>query len=277
VRDHGRVILVGVRKRYRGRGEVLAGVDLEVAAGRPVGVVGGNGTGKSTLLRIAAGAAAPSAGRVEGRPARVGYLPQAVPPAPLSVLSYLRHHAAMHGVGDADRARGAVEVLDELGFTGDRAGPLAALSGGNLQKVGLAQALGCGAGLLVLDEPWAALDAAAVVALDRRLGAEAAAGRAVLVADHTGRASRLPRARTVRLVDGGLAEVAVEPPAVPAWATVLLHCPAGPARTLAALPAVSRSWDEDGLLGVRLPAAHGDALLAAALELGCSVVGVRRS
>jgi ABC-type sugar transport system ATPase subunit len=63
VRDHDRVVrLAGVRKRYRGRGEVLAGVDLEVAPGVPVSVVGGNGAGKSTLLRIAAGCASPGAG-----------------------------------------------------------------------------------------------------------------------------------------------------------------------------------------------------------------------
>jgi ABC-2 type transport system ATP-binding protein len=268
--------LAGVRKRYPGRGEVLAGVDLELPEGRPVSVVGGNGTGKSTLLRIVAGVSSPSAGRVDGRPARLGYLPQAVPPARLTVLSYLRHHAAMHGVGGRDRSRGAVELLDELGFTGDRAGPLAALSTGNLQKVGLAQAVGCAAGLLVLDEPWTSLDAGAVVALERRLAAEAAAGRALLVADHTGRAGQLPAARTVRVVDGRLVEEAADRPVVEAWSTVVLSCPDGSERTLPALPAVSRHWDEDGLLGVQLPAGRGDALLVAALELGCSVVSVRR-
>jgi ABC-type multidrug transport system ATPase subunit len=269
--------LVGVRKRYSGRGEVLAGVDLELAPGRPVSVVGGNGTGKSTLLRIVAGVASASAGSVDGRPDRVGYVPQAVPPARLNVLSYLRHHAALHGVGGADRTRGAVEVLDELGFTGDRGGRLAALSSGNLQKVVLGQAVGCAADLLVLDEPWTALDAAAVQALERRLAAEAAAGRMLLVADHTGRAARLPGARTLRVVDGLLVEVPVDEPVVEAWSTVLLRCPVDPAQTLAELPRVARSWQEDGLLGVRLPATGGDALLAAALQLGCSVISVRRT
>jgi ABC-2 type transport system ATP-binding protein len=268
--------LAGVRKTYPGRGEVLCGIDLELPGGSPVGVIGGNGTGKSTLLRIVAGVASPSAGRVEGRPGRVGYQPQAAQPARLSVLSYLRHHAAMHGVGGADHARGALELLDELGFSGDRGGRLAALSSGNLQKVVLAQAIGCAAALIVLDEPWSALDAAAAVALERRLAAEAAAGRALLVADHSGRAGRLPGAQTVRVADGLLADVPSEELVVEAWSTVVLRCPADPARTLAALPAVTCSWQEDGLLGVRLPAAGGDALLAAALGLGCSVITVRR-
>jgi ABC-2 type transport system ATP-binding protein len=279
VRDHDRVIrLTGVGKRYRGGPEVLAGVDLEVPPGCPVSVVGGNGTGKSTLLRIVAGAASPSSGRVSGRPARIGYAPQAVPPpGRMTVLAYLRHHAAMHGVGGRDRARPALDLLDELGFTGRREGPVAELSTGNAQKVVLAQALGCGAALLVLDEPWAALDVAAVAALAGRLAAEAAEGRSLLLADHSGRAARLPAARTVRVVEGRLIEVALtEPAAGRLWSTVVLRCPADPARTLAALPEVSRSWDEDGLLGVCLPAERGDALLAAALGLGCSVVDVQQ-
>jgi ABC-2 type transport system ATP-binding protein len=285
VRDHGAVVrpapvvLERVRKRYRGRGEVLAGVDLEVAPGRPVSVVGGNGAGKSTLLRIAAGCASPTSGRVVGRPAAVGYLPQSMPPpARMTVLAYLRHHAAMHGAAPGLPA--ATAVLDDLGFSGDRAGPLAALSTGNLQKVGLAQALACaGSGdapLLVLDEPWTALDAGAAVALERRLADWAAAGRPLLVADHTGRAGQLAGARTHRLVDGVLAEQPAAPGEPDAWAAVVLRCPVPAAEALAALPPVTGSWDDAGLLGVRLPAARGDALLAAALALGCSVVSVRR-
>ncbi len=285
------VALTGVGKRYRGRGEVLADVDLEIPPGRPVGVVGGNGTGKSTLLRIVAGCCSASAGRVTGRPRVVGYLPQAVPPPPrLTVLAYLRHRAALYGVPAADRLTGATELLDDLGFTGDRIAALAALSSGNLQKVGLAQALGSGRAdsraLLVLDEPWTALDDAAATALERRLAAWCAGGRALLVADHTGRAAALPAARMFRLVDGRLtAEPAARPAPAPegavapadGWTTIVLSCPADPVRTLAALPPVTRSWTEDGLLGVCLPAGRGDALLAAALATGCSVVGVRRA
>jgi hypothetical protein len=121
------------------------------------------------------------------------------------------------------------------------------------------------------------LDVAAVAALAGRLAAEAAEGRSLLLADHSGRAARLPAARTVRVVEGRLIEVALtEPAAGRLWSTVVLRCPADPARTLAALPEVSRSWDEDGLLGVCLPAERGDALLAAALGLGCSVVDVQQ-
>lgn len=259
--------LSGVRKRYRRRREVLAGVDLSVGPGRPVGVLGGNGAGKSTLLRIAAGCSTPSSGTVTGRPAVVGYLPQAVPPPTrMSTAAYLRHHAAMH---DTD-PQPAFEVLDALAFAGDRGAPMATLSGGNRQKVGLAQALGCAAGLVVLDEPWVSLDADALDALDRLLARCAAAGYPMLIADHTGRVAQLPDVEVFRLDDGMLAP-AGRP--APEWATILLRCPSG-----TELPPVTRSRTlDDGLRELRLPAAHCDALLAEALRLGCSVVEVRRS
>lgn len=274
----GPVRIAGVRKVYRRRGEVLAGVDLELTAGRPVVVVGGNGTGKSTLLRIVAGAAAPTVGRVTGRPRVVGFLPGRVPASVrMPARAYLRHMAAIHGaprVGDP-------ALLDDLGFSGDLDAPVAQLSTGNVQKVGLAQALGCGAELLVLDEPWSGLDAAAAIALDRRLAA-ASSGAALLVADHTGRAAALPGAVVFRIAGGTLSrETAPSSPGTPsppdvAHTLVELRCPGDPADTLRGLPGVRESWLGAGALTVRVPADRGDGLLAAALARGCSVLDVRR-
>jgi ABC-type multidrug transport system ATPase subunit len=270
--------LAGVRKRYRGRLEVLAGVDLELVPGRPVAVVGGNGTGKSTLLRIVAGCTAPTAGTVSGRPRVVGFLPGGFPASPrMPVRAYLRHLAALHGVRAADAARDADSLLDALRFTGDLDAPVARLSTGNAQKVGLAQALTCRAELLVLDEPWSNLDASAAAALDARLGAELARGAGLLVADHTGRAGALPAATVLRLAGGVLSPAAVESDMHATGHTVVeLLCPDGAADTLRRLPPVDDCRTGPGWLVVRLPARHGDALLTAALAAGCSVVGVRR-
>ncbi|HET6257545.1 MAG TPA: ATP-binding cassette domain-containing protein [Pseudonocardia sp.] len=115
--------LAAVRKRYRGHGEVLAGVDLEVLPGCPVAVavVGRNGTGKSTLLRIAAGCAAPTAGTVSGLPRVVGFLPGRFPASTrMPVRAYLRHLAALHGVPPADAVRDADNLLDALGSPATR-------------------------------------------------------------------------------------------------------------------------------------------------------------
>lgn len=267
------VRLAGVRKSYRGCGEVLAGIDIDVVPGRPVVVLGGNGAGKSTLLRIAAGCSAPTAGSVRGLPAVVGYLPGRVPASTrMPVRAYLRHLAALHGAAPAAAARRAATLLGELDFTGDLDSPVAQLSTGNAQKVGLAQALSCGAELLVLDEPWSGLDARAAEVLVHLLVDEVERGVALLVADHTGRADLLPAAVVLRLAGGVPAADPVGGP----HTVVELACPGDPADALAALAPLAQYWTDQGQLTVRVPTDRGDALLAAALSAGCSVLGVRR-
>ena len=168
--------LVGLRHRHRGVGVVLDGVDVTLRAGRPTVVVGANGSGKSTLLQVAAGGLQPDGGRVHRRPAVTGYLPSPFPATSrFPVGGYLDHLDGLHGLAAGTSAA----VLDALRFTGGLDAPVAALSAGNATKVGLAQALAPGVGLVVLDEPWTALDAAAVAALTTLLTGRAArpAGR----------------------------------------------------------------------------------------------------
>jgi ABC-2 type transport system ATP-binding protein len=266
----------GLRKRY-GRGPVvLDGVDVTLEPGVPVVLGGANGSGKSTLLRIVAGAAAPTAGRVRGRPRVVGYLPDRFPALlRLSVDAYLRHLAAIRGVSVDDG------LLAALGFTGSRTDAMARLSKGNAQKVGLTQALGCGAGLVVLDEPWAGLDAAAAEILDAVL-ADRARATAVLVTDHTGRAGTLPGVRRVALVQGR-----VQPLIAADRVSGVFSAPPGGSGPVA-VRVVLRSSDPVGLrerLGVpaavegsrlllRVDADRSDALLLAALRWGGSVESV---
>ena len=268
--------LVGIRHRHRGAGEVLAGVDLTVRVGAPTVVVGGNGSGKSTLLRIAAGALHPCGGTVHGRAAVVGYLPAPFPATTrFTVARYLDHLDALHGF-----ARGAARpLLDALHFTGDLDGPVAALSTGNLAKVGLAQALAEGLGLAVLDEPWTALDDPAADALTALL-TERAASAEVLIADHTGRAALLPGATTLRLEGGRLAAVAVavaDPTVpIPRWAHIELACREPAAVVARRLPSPALSESVGSVLRVTVAVAEADAWLAAALAQGCSVVTVAR-
>lgn len=274
MRDHGSVIrLTGVRKSYRGPGEVLSGIELELAPGRPVAVVGTNGSGKSTLLRIVAGCSAPSTGTVTGRPPVVGFLPGQFPASTrLPARAYLRRMAAVHGVPDADTDA----VLEELGFTGVLGAPVSQLSTGNAQKIGLAQALSCRPGLLALDEPWTGLDVRAAAALDHRLAVEVRRGTMVIVTDHGGRADGLPGVQVMRMADGVLVADTSGLRREHGHSVIELRCPGAPADALRSLPPVGESWLGPGRLTVRVPADRSDALLAAAIAGGCSVLGVWR-
>ena len=154
-----------VSKRFaagRGATEVLTDIQLQVGAGEFVAILGPSGCGKSTLLRMAGGLERPSAGTVrigdrevsgaDPRCAVVFQEPRLFPWKPI---------AANVALG-ARRQRGAVDtagLLDRVGLTGfERAYPHQ-LSGGMAQRAALARGLAGRPDVLLLDEPFAALDA----------------------------------------------------------------------------------------------------------------------
>ncbi|MFD3795913.1 ABC transporter ATP-binding protein [Streptomyces californicus] len=164
----------GLSFGYPGR-TVLRGVDLAVRAGELVALIGLNGCGKSTFLKLAAGLLTPSAGRVllEGddvtrlsrRTAarRVALLHQAAPPVPgLTVRQLVRQgrYAARGPLGMLREGDDEVtsRALADVGVTGWADRPVDALSGGERQRVRLAMALAQDARLLFLDEPTTYLD-----------------------------------------------------------------------------------------------------------------------
>src|SRR5690348_11847332 len=110
----------GICKSF-GRRQVLTGLDLEVAAGEMVAVVGENGTGKTTLLRILAGDLSPDTGSVTigGRP---GYCPQTVVlDEALTVDQHVRYFQAAYGLGGTGRAGELIERLGYASCRGQRA------------------------------------------------------------------------------------------------------------------------------------------------------------
>ncbi len=180
-----------VTRVFRG-GAGVFGLDLSIATGEIVALVGLNGAGKTTLMRLALGMLRPDAGevRVLGHPlartpaaawARAGHLvemPLAYPE--LTARQNLRASAQLRGADPACVDR----TLDRwvLGAYADR--PVRRLSLGNRQRVGLAAALQHGPDLVVLDEPTNALDPAGVLVLRDALVERADAGAAVLVSSH---------------------------------------------------------------------------------------------
>ncbi|MFJ3926739.1 ATP-binding cassette domain-containing protein [Streptomyces sp. NPDC090022] len=203
--------LTGVGHRHGARGPwVLRDVDLELPPATLVRVEGGNGGGKSTLLRLIAGADTPAVGRITGRPRRTAYVPERFPPAlPLTVGAYLAHLGRIQGLTATGAAERAAYWLERFG-AGDRARtPLADLSKGSSQKVAVAQALLAAPALLVLDEAWTGLDTAARAELDQAVAERTADGATVVFVDHDPR--RLAGRCDARYRVGGAALAPVRP------------------------------------------------------------------
>jgi ABC-type multidrug transport system ATPase subunit len=187
--------------RYgRGAPWTLRDVGLTVDPGETVVVLGRNGAGKSTLLQVAAGVLRPVRGAVTGRPRTIGWVPERFPAEqPWTAGQYLSRMAAVRGVRDAAPVRRWAERLLLTEHLGTR---LADLSKGTAQKVGLAQALLVPPDLLVLDEPWEGLDAAARTLIPGLVAEVTGAGGAVLVSDHRGEITGLPGAIRWTVADG---------------------------------------------------------------------------
>ncbi|MFE0415776.1 ATP-binding cassette domain-containing protein [Streptomyces tendae] len=256
--------LDGVGRRYGLRGPwVLRGVDLGVEAGALVRVEGGNGTGKSTLLRVLAGIDAPTEGRVTGRP-RTAYVPECFPPAlPFTAARYLTHLGTVHGLSRRAAARAAGQWLERLGAAGYADTQLSRLSKGSSQKVAVAQALLAEPELLVLDEAWTGLDADARAELERAVAERTAAGGTVVFVDHD--PGRLAGASdAVYFVRDGTLHRRAGPEPVLSGPRVVVRVQGPPG---AALPgdvrrtAASAEESGPGCHTLTVPASHSDVLL----------------
>ena len=180
-------------RRFPGRRHTsLAGVDLVLDGGQCLGLVGPNGSGKSTLLRILAGLAVPATGTVgvAGHPAgsraaraATSFVPESLRwPPQLTVLGALRELAALGTwrdlPGRIERVAQVAGIADLL----DRR--LGTLSLGQARRVVVAQALIDDAPLLLLDEPFSALDSLVIHDLTAELQRRKAAGAALVISSH---------------------------------------------------------------------------------------------
>ena len=226
----------------RGPLVALESLDLEVAGGSFTAIIGPNGSGKSTLLRVAAGLLRPSSGTVsvggadprpgDGRVGLVFQQPRLVPWR--STLDNVALPLELSGAAPAPRRERATVALERVGL--GSAAPLRPreLSGGMAQRAALARALVTDPPVLLLDEPFSALDALTREAFNAELGrlwferrrtivlvthsvteALALADRVVVLSPRPGRVARvvevdLPLPRTADLLGDGRAAVLAE-------------------------------------------------------------------
>ncbi|MET8866694.1 ATP-binding cassette domain-containing protein [Nonomuraea sp. NPDC004580] len=208
--------------RYRRRDPlVIEEADARLAPGDLIELTGANGAGKSTLLRLLAGLAKPTSGAITERPAVVGFAPDRFPTGqPFTVTAYLRHMSRVRGGARWEPWAERLNMGHLLGAA------LGDLSKGSAHKVGLAQALMAEPGLLILDEPFAGLDADTRAALPAIAAEVAGRGGIVIASDHQGGLRDLPGLRQWAMMDGHLKEGTAAPAAVPAHATVAVTLPA---------------------------------------------------
>ena len=162
---------------------LLDGVCLGVGAGEVIGVVGRNGDGKTTLLRILTGDLVPDSGRVTiSNSASIGVLTQHQGGSPgETIRQVVLDGAADHVYAARADRREIVEAL-LAGMDLDR--PVETLSGGERRRVGLVEVLLGDHDLIVLDEPTNHLDVEAIAFLASHLRSRTAAGLAMLVVSH---------------------------------------------------------------------------------------------
>lgn len=189
--------LEGVTAGYDGR-PALEDVDLHIATGSLVAILGPNGGGKSTLLKVIAGILRPWAGTVEvlgGRQSqaahRVAYVPQAelvdwafpITVWNVAMMGRFARLGPLRQPGSADRAA-VTAALERVGMRAHAGTQIGSLSGGQRRRAFLARALASDPDLYLLDEPVTGVDVPTQEDVMALLAAEAKRGRTVVATTH---------------------------------------------------------------------------------------------
>jgi ABC-2 type transport system ATP-binding protein len=192
--EHGMVVVENVHKWF-GSVHAVRGVSFDLPAGTVAGLLGHNGAGKSTTIRMIAGYITPDAGRVSiaghdmthqrlHAARQMGYLPESTPLYPeMPTRDYLDFRGRLFGLSREARRKRVDEVIERCWLKDVRARRVGQLSKGYKQRVGLAASLLHEPRVLLLDEPTSGLDPSQVRET-RDLVRELAQDRTMLISSH---------------------------------------------------------------------------------------------
>jgi ABC-2 type transport system ATP-binding protein len=182
--------LIAVRELSKRYGQTLAldHLSLQVPQGSVFGLLGSNGAGKTTFLRLVMGFVFPDQGVIEwtgSAPSPVGYLPErAFYPPRFTIRSYLQTLGQLAGLAGGERTQTIDRLLAQFGLSEVQTRRLGDCSRGMLQRVGLAQALLGDPPLFLLDEPVVGLDPAAQKLCREQILALHRSGKTVILSSH---------------------------------------------------------------------------------------------
>lgn len=164
------MIQVNALTRTYGDLKAVDQVSFEIGQGEIVGLLGHNGAGKTTVMKMLTGYLEPTSGSInidgldiatdrEAVQSRIGYLPENDPLYPeMTVIDYLDYAASLHGVPPGERLARIREAINKTELSSKAADAIGTLSRGYRQRVGVAQAILHSPKLLILDEPTNGLD-----------------------------------------------------------------------------------------------------------------------
>ena len=184
----------GLTRRY---GEITAvdQVSFSIRQGEIVGLLGHNGAGKTTIMKMLTGYLEPSSGSIDINGLdpvchslevrqQIGYLPENCPVYPeMTVIEYLDYTAGLHNIPTADRPEQLRQAIARTGLVDRAFQPISTLSRGYRQRVGVAQAILHRPGILILDEPTNGLDPTQIRQM-RGLIKELASQATVIISTH---------------------------------------------------------------------------------------------
>ncbi len=189
--------MIKVNSLFRNYGDFKAvdDVSFEINKGEVVGLLGHNGAGKTTIMKMMTGYLEPTSGSIEvdqlqidtdtrAIQARIGYLPENCPVWPeMTVIDYLKYQAHLHGVEDVRIQPAVVDAVHRTSLREKATSSIQTLSRGYRQRVGVAQAILHSPDIIILDEPTNGLDPTQILQM-RELIRELAKTATVILSTH---------------------------------------------------------------------------------------------